>query len=68
VSRRFSQAFAADLLEVAVEGLAFGDDEVREGVVDLGELEVAALGNCMVRVQTSGFRRTVRCISSADLM
>ncbi len=43
VSRRLLQAFAADLFEVGVEGLAFGDEEVREGVLDLGHLEVAAV-------------------------
>ena len=37
------QAFAADLLEVAVERLAFGDDEVGERIIDLGHLEVAAV-------------------------
>ena len=37
------QAFAADLFEVAVERLAFGDDEVGKRVVDLGHLEVAAV-------------------------
>ncbi len=37
------QAFATDVLEVAVEGLAFGDDEVGERVVDLGHLQVAAV-------------------------
>ena len=37
------QAFAADVFEVAVEGLAFGNDEVGERVVDLGHLQVAAV-------------------------
>ena len=38
------QPFPADLLEVAVDGVAFGNGELREGIVDLGQLERAALG------------------------
>ena len=37
------EAFAADLFEVGLEGLALGHDEVGEGIADLGHLEVAAL-------------------------
>ena len=32
------QAFAADFFEVAVEGLAFGNLKVGEGIVDLVQL------------------------------
>src|SRR5271154_759389 len=37
------QTFSADVFEVAVERLAFGDYEVGERVVDFGHLQVAAL-------------------------
>src|SRR6202012_3459546 len=37
------QAFAADVLEVAVEGFAFGDNEVRKWIVDLSHLQIAAV-------------------------
>ena len=39
-----AQALAADLLEVAVDGLAGGNGEFGERIVDLVQLEVAALG------------------------
>jgi hypothetical protein len=41
------EALAADLLEVAVDGVAIGNGEFRKGIVDLVELEIAALGDLL---------------------
>ena len=62
------QAFAADLLEVAVERLALGDGELRERVVDLGQLQIAALEELHGAGADLGRMGERRDISSADLM
>ena len=67
VSSRFLNALAAHLLKVAVDGVALRHGELGEGIVDLLQLQVAALGNLHGPLNTSGESLKRRAISSALL-